>query len=427
MTTPLDSPRIPSSLLWIALAISLALAGWSARNRIPWSDEGLFSSASHNLAFHGFMGTTVVDPSLPGLTRIDRRTYMVMPLFLLGQALWYQVFPHTVLGSRAFSIFWAPVAALAFRLFLARLFPRTSIPSLAFILLVTSYIFIDVAAFSRPDMMCLALGLCGLASFLSLRDRSLPLALFVSNAFVAASGMTHPNGIFHFVALCVVVLWFDRRRLNFVSVAAAACPYLIFGALWSLYILQDKQAFIDQFGANGANGGNDRLPRSWNPVSLVLSEIRDRYFYVFGLVTRGFSLFKLAALFAYIGSILFCVLNRDLRSLPGVRLLLILFISYFTAMCLFNQKLSYYIINILPVYVALLAVAICYLWGRWPKLHVPIIIAILGLISIETSGIVIRAVTRSYIKPQREAVAYINAHSRPGDSIYATCALIFTR
>ena len=335
-------------LTWLALSCSLVLSLWSAYNRIPWSDEGWFSSPAYNLAFHGFMGTTVLDPLVQGYTRIDQRTYWVMPLFLVAQGLWFKLIPHTVVGTRAFSIVWGPIAALALHTLLSRLFPKSGIPVLGSTLLLTSYIFIDVGAFSRPDMMCMALGLSGIASFVWLRDRNLLTAFFVSNALVAASGMTHPNGIFHFVGLWVCIFWYDWRRINLSCLASATVPYLVLGGAWGAYILQDKQAFLDQFGLNGANGGNGRLPLSWNPFSLVLSEITERYFIVFGLVTRGVSLIKLVAAFAYVGSLIFCTVNRKLRSQPGVQLLLILFLSYFAGMCVFNQKLSYYIIHILP-------------------------------------------------------------------------------
>lgn len=51
----------------------------AAAHRLPWSDEGWFSSASHNLAHHGFMGTTVLKDVNPKLLHIGERTYWVTP------------------------------------------------------------------------------------------------------------------------------------------------------------------------------------------------------------------------------------------------------------------------------------------------------------------------------------------------------------
>ena len=159
-----------SALLGAAILLSLAAATVDAFHRPPWSDEGWFSSAAYNLARHGFLGTTVIEPAGSGLTRIDQRTYWVMPLFLLGQALW------------------------SLYSFLSRLFPAATplrtVPALAAGLLACSFHFIDNAAFARPDLACAALGLAALSSYVHLRERSLPLAMLASNTCIAASGIT---------------------------------------------------------------------------------------------------------------------------------------------------------------------------------------------------------------------------------------------
>lgn len=407
------------------MAGSMLLAGWGAVHRAPWSDEGWFSSPAYNLAFHGHMGTTVMDPHAPGLTRIAAHTYWVLPLYLVGQGLWFTVFPHTLLGTRAFSIAWTPVALWGLWTLLRRLFPGTSVAPLACILLATSFVFMDNAGFGRPDVMCAALGLLGLGLYAELRERNLSLAMLAANACMAASGLTHPNGIYHLLALVALVLWWDRRRLGFLPIAAAAAPYIVFAGLWSIYILQDKQAFIDQMAFNGANGGNSRLPASWNPLLIIWSEIRDRYLYVFGLMTGGLSLIKVFALIAYVGAVIICAANSTLRKMPGVQALLLLLAVYFGGMCVFNQKLSYYLVHILPIYAALLAVAICWLWEIWPRRRLLIAAGVAGLIIVEMSGIAVKAMTRSYIPAQRAAVQFVQSQARPGDMIVGTAALLY--
>ena len=79
--------RLGRWLLGCALLASLAITAVSAYYRLPWSDEGYFSSATHALAKHGYMGTVVMESSGTHYTRIEQRTYWVMPMFLLGQAL----------------------------------------------------------------------------------------------------------------------------------------------------------------------------------------------------------------------------------------------------------------------------------------------------------------------------------------------------
>lgn len=425
MSLSLATLSIPRWAVIAAMAASMLFAGWGAVHRAPWSDEGWFSSPAYNLAFHGHMGTTVMDPQAPGLTRIAEHTYWVFPLYLAGQGIWYKVFPHTVLGTRAFSIAWTPVALWGLWALLRKLFPGTSVGELACILLATSFVFMDNAGFGRPDVMCMALGLLGLGLYAELRERSLPLAMMAANACIAVSGLSHPNGVYHLLALVALVFWWDRRRLGVVPVLAAVLPYVVFAGLWSIYILQDKQAFIDQMAFNGANGGNSRLPASWNPVWIIWTEIRDRYLYVFGLMTRGLSLIKVFALVAYVGAVIACAMSATLRKMPGVQALLLLLAVYFAGMCVFNQKLSYYLVHIVPVYAALLAVAVCWLWEIWPGRRLLVAAGVAGLIVVEMSGIGVKAMTRSYIPAQREMVGYVRSQARPGDLIVGTAALVY--
>lgn len=422
---PLASLQIRRSVLIFVVFCTILIAAYGARHRTPWNDEGWFSSPAYNLAFNGYMGTTVLEPTFFKLTRIEQKTYWVMPLFLAGQGLWYKVFPHTLLGTRAFSLFWALVALLGFGALMKGLFPGTAMSRLACILLAGSFIFMDNAGFARPDMMCAALGICGLGAYVSLRERSLPLAMLAANAFIAASGLSHPNGVFHLLALGVLVLWLDHSRIRLPELAAAAIPYLLFAGLWSIYILQDKQAFIDQMTMNGANGSNSRWTPTWNPFLILKNEIEGRYVQAFGLATGGLSLIKLFALGAYISAIVLCVSSAKLRQMSSVQLLLVLLAVYFIAMAIFNQKLTYYLIHILPIYVALLAVAICWLWERWPRYRKLLVAGVVGLTILETSGIVAKAATRSYIAKQQEMLSFVRSQSRPGDLIVGTAALVY--
>ena len=72
-----------------------------------------------------------------------------------------------------------------------------------------------------------------------------------------------------------------------------------------------------------------------------------------------------------------------------------------------------------------MSVTIQYFWSNLPALRSWIVAALILFVTIEISGIMIRGLTRSYIVPQRQVVAYIRAHSKPGDSIYGTAALLY--
>jgi hypothetical protein len=192
--------------------------------------------------------------------------------------------------------------------------------ALAACLLALSFIFIDNAGFARPDLMCCALGLSGLAAYVEWREEHFYRALTVSNTFIAASGLTHPNGVFHLPGLAALVLYYDRRRLNVSALGAVALPYMVFGAAWACYIIQDYPAFVDQMRGTPTNG---RWTATLNPVAILWDEIRLRYMPAFGLVTRGWALMKLLALVVYLAAIAGALLQPGFRKLPSTRLVLL--------------------------------------------------------------------------------------------------------
>jgi len=404
-----------------SMLFSLGAAAIAARNRTPGSDEGSFSSASYNLAQHGFLGTTVIESAGTKFTRIEQRTYWVMPLYLLGQALWYKLAPASLFATRFFTILWIPAALLAFYFFLNRLLPNSGAPPLGVCLLALSFNFMDNAGLARPDFMCCTLGLGGLAAYLALRERHLNRALFVANCLVAASVLTHPNGIYYLAALAVLVVWFDRRRMGPRQMLPASMPYVLFGAVWSIYVLQDLPAFLDQMGAN-AHG---RWTATLNPLAILWREIGERYLLGFGLITRGLAIFKAYALVTYITGVAGCLASRRLRQQRSTRLLLTLLAVYFAAMCLFNQKLSYYLIHIVPFYIALLAVWSAHLWTSQPRLRLVLCCSLGILVALETGGIVFKSRLRSYLSLQRPAVKFVLAHTKPTGRIVGTAALLY--
>ena len=70
---------------------------------------------------------------------------------------------------------------------------RLSVAGVA--LAASEYFFLRAASNARMDIMCMALTMVGLASFMILRARNLSHAVLVSHTFVVMAGLTHPNGI----------------------------------------------------------------------------------------------------------------------------------------------------------------------------------------------------------------------------------------
>jgi hypothetical protein len=410
-------------LLVLAVCVAaMALAALAAAHRVPWDDEGEFSDAAWNLAKHGFMGSPVLDSPGFHLPHIAQRTYWVMPLYLIGQAAWYLIAPGTIFWTRFFGILWVPIALFSLFRLLGRLTGDRVLAAAACVFFGLSYTLIDNAGFARPDLMCCALGLAGLALYVSFRERSLNTALLLSNAAIAASMFTHPNGIFHFLGLATVVLWLDGRKLNAKALLAAALPYLVAAGLWSLYIAQDPQAFRDQMTANGTNG---RWTSTWNPLLILRNEIVNRYLVVFGVAAGGASLAKSYALLMYILAILGVLAIRPLRTQPAVRLVLLLLVVYFGAMSIFNQKLSYYFVHILPWYAALVAICGTWLWQRQRRLRPLLAMAAALLVLVDCAGIVMRARQKSSVAAQTAVADFIRANTKSSDRIAGTAGLLY--
>src|SRR5580704_4832474 len=195
-TTPIaKGPRRSRGLLIAASAVTLAcflIAAISlAKAKIPWCDEGWFANPAYNLAFHGNMGTDVLEPSghylNAYLSGIERHTYVVPPLYLVNLAGWYRLFGFSLLPTRLLSLFWACVALGAL---FSLVFSLTRRPWLAFLsaaLTSLDVLFLWGAVDGRMDMMCSALGLTAIAVYLLLRERNLNHAIFWSHGLAAAA------------------------------------------------------------------------------------------------------------------------------------------------------------------------------------------------------------------------------------------------
>ena len=106
--TKTKSSRLFLLVLGISVAVYLVLALMQASTKRPWSDEGWFASPAFNLAYHGFMGTTVLyNPRLP---RIQQHTYWILPLFLVSLAAWFKVTGFGPVSMRLLSAVFGAVA-----------------------------------------------------------------------------------------------------------------------------------------------------------------------------------------------------------------------------------------------------------------------------------------------------------------------------
>lgn len=409
--------------------IFLLLASGSALTNRPQIDEGMFASPALNLARDGFFGTTVLEKEDSSLTRIEQRTYWVMPLFLLNAAASFKAFGFGLFTMRLVSILWGLIFIGAGYLIARQLSRDKNIAYLSAALLSCDYMVLDTASQARPDMMCAALGLSAVAAFLVWREKNFTIAVLLSQTLVVLAGLTHPNGILAFFAIVFLILYFDLKQITIRHIAIALIPYLIGGAAFGMYVLQDPQAFQDQFIDNALMGG--RLKGFSSPFSGFVREFTERYPHAFGLQANsgghsGPIFLKGLILIGYALGVLGVLLTKDLRNNRCYRALLFLTAIYFSWMSLMDgQKQTYYIIQILPFYLIMLAVWVNRLWRRRSLPPLLIALGVSGLLILGIGGMCLRIKQNTYGNFYKPMIEYLKDNSTENDLIMGGAELGF--
>lgn len=416
-------------LLLVIAIVFIALASGSALTNRPQIDEGMFASPALNLSRDGFFGTTVLETDQSPLTRIEERTYWVMPLFLLNAAASFEAFGFSLFTMRLVSIFWGLIFIIAGYFVALKLSENKNIALLAAGLLACDYMVLDTASQARPDMMCAALGLSAIAAFLVWRKQNFPLAVLFSQTLVVLSGLTHPNGILAFFAVAFLTVFFDFRNIRLKHFGIALLPYLIGGAAFGLYILQDPQAFKDQFIDNALMGG--RMSGFSSPFDGLIREFTQRYPHAFGLLAHsgghsGPIFLKSLILFGYALGVLGVLLTKELRTNRNYIALLILTAIYFLWMGLMDgQKQTYYIIQILPFYLIMLAVWINWLWRKKFPPRPLIALGLSGLLLLGIGGMGLRIKQNTYGNFYLPMIEFLKQNSTENDLIMGGAELGF--
>jgi hypothetical protein len=406
--------------LYAALTIGVSLT------KPPEIDEGWFASPAWNLITKGSMGTTVLEPSgtlTSRLSGINQHTYWVMPLHLLAQAGWYEVFGFSLFSMRTLSIAWGLVALASWFLIMKALSGNQKVAMTAFAFIALDYVFIMHASLGRMDIMCAALGFAALAAYLCARERNLMLAIFASQSLVAASLFTHPNGVMAGAGLLFLTLYYDRSQIRWKHALLAATPYLIGAASWGLYILQSPSSFAGQFSDQAAG----RAPGLSAPLVALKEEFTIKYFEAFGFApfASGISRLKMLILVVYVIAIIGSICAREIRLHRGFRALLILTAIYFVIETFFNHKLVFYLVHIIPMFAAILAVWVHWCWSerRVPRQLITLVVC--AFLFLQVSGVVHRVNQNSYEKDYLPAAAFLKQHSNNKTLVIGSAEMAF--
>ncbi len=368
------------------------------------------------------MGTTCLEMIGTNWKDVDRFTYNTLPAGILNLALWFKLFGCSLITTRLPSVFWAILLLASVHRFLAALGSSHAVAIAATVILAVDYNFILAATFGRVDMMNGALGFAALASYVSLRGKHLTSALLISSSLVTLSCLTHPNGLAFFAAFLFLMLYLDRPALRLSHVVLVTAPMFIAAACWIWYVSQDPQAALAQLQANSSQ---NRMAGFLNPWKSIVNEVRNRYLTAFGFPQgehpAGPLKAKVLVLCAYIMSIAGVLLTSMLRKAAVTRVLLWLLLILNVYFFFFEAfKFTYYLVLIVPVYDAILAIYLMHLYrqGAWPRRVAVAVFLLLTLVQV--GGILLRIRQNQYGRDYLPAVAFLKAEAKPQDLVFAT-------
>ena len=381
------------------------------------------------------MGTSILETAEPrGQQKgIDKYTYWIMPLDILAQAGWYKITGFGLFQMRMLSAVWGLLGIVALWFIVYRLSGNRNVALLAASIVALDYTFITGASFGRMDMMCAALNFASFAAYLTLRERHFTAAILVSHSLIVASGLTHPHGVLGLAGLLFLIFYFDRTRVKLRHVAIALIPYVIGALGWGLYIAKSPDLFISQFLGNATAGGQGagRLDGLIAPWSAFYREVTLRYLVAFGMGPHSAGHSRLVALkifilLTYLAGIIGALFTRSIRTHPGYRALLILTAIYFLLQTLFDgQKLSWYLVHMIPLFAALLAIFVHWLWTNTRVPRWAIALPLVLFMMLQLGGMVQRIRQQEYQKSYLPAVNFLKATAGHSSLIMGSSELAF--
>ncbi len=408
-----------------------AIALYTGRHIAPYVDEAMVFSPARNLVLHGYMGTSVIDTTSElregmSLRGIDRYTYQIMPFHFLVQAAWYKVVGMGLFRMRALSALFGVFAILAWYVIIARLSGNERAALLAAALIATDNVVINAGGFGRCDMICASLSAMAIASYVTLRERNLTLALIAGHCFAAASVFTHPAGMLAALALVWIPIYLDRARLRIAFAPMVALPYLVAAGLWGLYILQAPDIFAEQLRTNVAG----RLYGISQPWRAVIAEIQMRYLWEFGLRAGDGMVahLKLFIFAVYVFAFFAVWFTPRLRERRGIRVLLMLVISNLLVFTFFEgTKQGFYLVDVVPLYVGLFSIWIVDAWKNRPALKPVLAAVLLAFVSLQLMRTVSVNRKDRFDNEYERVVQFLQQNVPQSRLIVGSCELAFER
>jgi 4-amino-4-deoxy-L-arabinose transferase-like glycosyltransferase len=418
--------RLATDYVWVAMVAILAIYAFLGIARVlsthPWNDESWYTTPAINLILHGHTGTSYLETTQRFFVGLNERTYWVAPLHFFVQAAWLKVFGIGLMSARVHALFWGAVALLAWGGIAYRLTGARVIALLTMFLLACEYQFVSQSALARMDAMAVAFASLGILAYLYFRERNLMLAVLLSQAGVAACGVTHPTpGVPALAAVVALSLYYDWRRIRVPHVLVAALPYLIGAAAWGWYISLAPEYFRAQFFGNVED--MDRLSGLQNPLLAITREY-IRYAGMAGLGPGQHPLYKIkvVTILVYVISVAVLLIDSRTRRDPVIRPLLLLWGVYALTLAVYeNTKATMYGFSLVPFYVALTAIAVARWWTRGGAWQAAAAACVVLLTVVGSGGLLYTSVIKNdYHRIYLPLAEFIRTEANPNDTIFAS-------
>jgi hypothetical protein len=419
------------SALPVAVIVFLLLTTALARTKAPWCDEGWFANPAYNLAFHGQMGTSVLEPSghflNAYLSGIKERTYIVVPNHMVALAAWFRIFGFSLFTMRAYSIVWGGLGLLLFYWIVSKFFPDQRVAQLGTLFTAIDFVYLWSSADGRMDMSVSTLALASVAAYLYFREKNFTRAVLLSQVIGAVAVFTHPNALVVLLAVPVFVWRSDRGQLQPRHFYLAAIPYLFFGILWLLYILQSPTDFAAQFFANAVGRNSSRWKTIIQPWIAVWREIARHLatYSVSGLWSGTANGRMIFVPLLYIGGAICFVANWKSFG-KSARMFLAFMLTVILAMTFLNGfKAANYLVYLIPFYCAALAFGLLALSDRSPLGKLIAAAIGIGFVFLQLGDSIQHIQADEYHREYLPAVAQLQEERSAGKSVLGTSALGF--
>lgn len=409
----------------VLAAVFVLLSLGVAVYKQPACDEAWFLNPVVNYFTNGTTGTTILESAGQPWSGVEKYTYWQPPVYFVVLAGWLKIFGVTLSSVRGLSIFCGLIALLAWGRVFRGLGLDPAAALLAFALIACDYSFVTRAADGRMDMMSAAFGVSSLAWYLHWREQRFTMAFAGSQCLLALSGLTHPvGGILNFCGVAALVLLYDRRRISLRHLALGAVPYIAGLALWGVYISRDPVLFRKVFAGNASG----RLDGLLNPVRSLQREIMERYLATFGLRPEAGLLTRLKLLIpaAYFFGVFAALFTPALRKDRTLRPLFVLMGLYFFVLAFQDdQKYGVYLVHVLPLFAALLAVWISWVWKArvFPRSLLAVLVA--GFLALQAGGALYWVANDTYHADYLSAVSFLRRNVPKGQFIVGPAQLAF--